>query len=1079
VKNLSKKQMLMTTLLSAVTIGAFAAPAQAQDVDDEEIVVTGSRIAKKDFISNSPIATVDAVQFERTFSVNTENLLNTLPQTVPGLDRTSNNPGNGSATVDLRGLGANRTLVLVNGTRQIPFGQNGVVDLNTIPTSLIENVQVLTGGASSVYGADAVSGVVNFILKDDFEGVETNIGYSITEQGDAGLLNVDATFGANLDDGRGNVVFNASYANREALFQGDREFSNTALFNNAAGDGLEPGGSSGVPGTSIFNGGLNGTESCGVQLGARFAADTTIGTDMFSQGDLIPCPEGQLTANAGAFANGASIFNSDGTARDFILGGDVNDFYNYAPVNFIQLPQERFTLTSLGSYEINEKLELYARGSFSQNRIESQLAPTPIFQNSTFSLDGNPFIDPAAQAAFSGNNTDQIGIGARQSRILADPTAGFNPTPRNLDADLNPILPGSSDFVAQNLCVNCVFDSDGDGFNDVAPLFDTDGDGIADTATALVRRRLEEVGPRQTVDINDAFQITIGARGDLTDTWSYDVYLQEGRTVRAQTQNGNVNRGRFDQALLLSGANGEDLSPAGSPLDDGIESADDGGQVTLDASGNATCDDSASNGGVGSCTPLNIFGPGNISADAATFISTAAAATSEFEQTVLQGNLSGDLGSLSFTDDPIGVAIGAEYIELEADFRPSQDIAASTIAGFNGSPPSGGRYEVSSVYGELSVPLVSGLPFAERITLDLAGRYSDYSTSGGAEAYKIGGEWAFNDQFRVRGNYNRAVRAPNIQELFAPVAENFPSAVDPCSAAGNPDAAVTAICTATGVPANQVGAASINTISGQVRTLAGGNDQLDVETADTFTIGAVIQPSFLEGLSVTVDYYDITINDAIAAFGGGANNVLQTCFTDTVNGGVGSQFCDVINRRPDGSIDFISLQDQNVASIEAQGIDIQASYAFDAGNFGDFNINYLGTYNLQNDFTAFEGADVITCDGEFGTTCGEPDPTYRHRVVGTLNKDDWSFQTVWRLVGGVDDDAGEGVNFVDSIGAFHYFNSSISKDIGDNVTLTFGANNLFDRDPPVIGDNDEQANTFPATYDVFGRTYFANAKVRF
>ena len=1048
---MSKQTLLLsTTLFALASVTSQPAFAQSSDVTEaDEIVVTGSRIKKKDFTSNSPIATVDASQFEKTFSINTENLLNTLPQTVPGLDRTSNNPGNGSATVDLRGLGSNRTLVLVNGTRMVPFGQNGVVDLNTIPTSLIENVEVLTGGASSVYGADAVAGVVNFILKDDFEGVEANIGYSMTEQGDAGLLNVDTTIGANLDNGRGNVVLNVSYANREAVFQGDRDFSSVALFNDGNG-GLEPGGSSGVPGTSIFNGGLNNTTSCAVQLGARDA-----------DGALIPCADDQLTTNAGAFANGASIFDTDGSARNFILGGDVNDFYNYAPVNFLQLPQERFTITTLGSYEVNDKIEVYARGSFAQNRVDSQLAPTPIFQNSTFSLDGNPFISRSAQQQFSGNNTDQVGIGARIGRVLADPTSAFNPTPRNLDENLNPIMAGADGFVPQNLCLNCVFDSNGDGFNDVAPLLDTDGDGIADTATALVRRRLLEVGPRETQDINDAFQITLGARGDLSDDWSYDVYLQEGRTVRAQTQNGNVNRGRFNQALLLADADGD-------------------GNVDLDANGNPSCSDPSQNGGTASgCAPLNIFGQGNISPEAAAFINTAAAATAEFEQTVIQGNLSGNLGSFSLTDEPIGVAFGAEYIETEADFRPSQDVAVSTIAGFNGSPPSGGKFDVYSIYGEASVPLVADLPFAQRITLDLAGRYSDYSTSGGVEAYKIGGEWAVNDQFRIRGNYNRAVRAPNIGELFAPIGENFPGAVDPCSAAGEPSSAVAAICTATGVPAAQVGSAAINTISGQVRTLAGGNETLAPETADTYTIGAVIQPDFVDGLSLSIDYYDINITGAIAAFGGGANNVLNTCYNNTEFGGVGSDFCNVVNRRPDGSIDFISLQARNVASTNVSGIDVSAQYGFEAGNFGDINFNYLGTYNLENEFTAFLGDDVITCDGEFGTTCGEPDPTYRHRVVGSLNKNDWSFQTVWRLVGGVDDDAGEGVNTVDSISARHYFDTSVSKDFGENLTLTFGANNVLDKNPPVIGDNDEQANTYPATYDVFGRTFFANAKVSF
>jgi len=370
-------------------------------------------------------------------------------------------------------------------------------------------------------------------------------------------------------------------------------------------------------------------------------------------------------------------------------------------------------------------------------------------------------------------------------------------------------------------------------------------------------------------------------------------------------------------------------------------------------------------------------------------------------------------------------------------------------------------------------------PFAKRITLDLAGRWSDYSTSGTAEAYKIGGEWAINDQVRIRGNYNRAVRAPNISELFSPQSEGFPGAVDPCSANGSMPADIAALCIATGVPAATVGNASINTISGQVQALFVGTPDLDVETADTYTIGVVVTPDFVPGLSLSVDYYDINIDDAITSLLGGANSLLRTCY-ETASGGLGSIACNAVTRASDGSIDFIDLPNQNSASIDVAGIDISAQYAgFEIGDFGSLSLNYNGTINLQNDFLGAAAADLITCDGEFGTTCGEPDPAYRHRMTAGLDKDSWTGQVVWRLVGGVDDDAGEGANVVDSISARHYFDASVGKDFGENLRITFGANNVFDKNPPVIGDNDEQANTFPATYDVFGRTFFANAKVSF
>ena len=970
--------MLMTTLLSAATIGAFAAPAQAQDADDEEIVVTGSRIAKQDFISNSPVATVNAVQFERTGAINTENLLNTLPQTVAGLDRTSNNPGNGTATVDLRGLGANRTLVLVNGRRAMVNGAGGIVDINTIPSSLIENVEVLTGGASAVYGADAVAGVVNFILKDDFEGVEANVGYNITDQGDAETLDLSVTLGANTADGRGNATVTLGYTDRAQLLQGDREFSNVALFDNGAGDGLEPGGSSGVPGTSIF------------------AA--------FDFGSPVPAD-----ADIGAGANvGLGVFDSDGSLRPFVLGGDVNDFYNYAPVNFLQLPQERFTIATSADYEINEHAEVYVEGRFSQNTVASQLAPTPIFQTPAdgFSLDGNPFIDPASQQILS----DSVGSGV-----------------------------------------------------------DTDGDGIDDTGSFLLRRRLVEVGPRFNNDTRNTFQLVTGIRGELwNDNWAYDISFSEGRTQNSSFQTGNVNRGRFDQALLLADADGD-------------------GNVDLDANGNPSCADPSANGSTSNCAPLNLFGPGNISPEAAAFLETAVSTTDETIQRVAQINLTGDLGEFSLTDSPIGFAVGGEYIENIFEFRPSQDVAASTIAGFNGAPALQGDYDVYSAYGEASIPLLSGLAFADRLTLDVAGRVSDFSTVGTEYNYKVGGEWAINDQLRFRGNFNTSVRAPNIGELFAPIAENFPGADDPCSASGAPaggiSAELSAACVATGVPAAAVGSPLIDPAAGQIRSLAGGNPNLDVEEAETITFGAVITPDLIEGLTLSVDYFDIEIEDAIALFGGGTDNILNVCLTDTVLGGVGSAFCNAVNRRADGTIDFVSNQAANVAFQSLTGIDIAANYGFDAGSFGDISLNYNGTVTFENEFQAFEGDTIFDCAGRFGNNCGEPDPSYRHRATGTWSKGDWNTQIVWQLLGSVDDggelDDPPTTQFVDSIGTEHYFDASVSKDFGENLTITAGANNVLDNGPPVIGDNDEQANTFPATYDVFGRTFFASARVRF
>ena len=941
--------------LASAFAGAGALPqiALAEEAQLEEVVVTGSRIRRADYAANAPVATLGADQIELTATVNTEQLLNTMPQMVPGFDRTSNNPGNGTATVDLRGLGSNRTLVLINGTRAVPTTQAGSVDINNIPTALIERVEVLTGGASAVYGSDAVAGVVNFVLKDDFEGVSFNVMTEQTEENDAELTSVDLTIGGNIADGRGNVVINAQYTDRSDLFQGDRGFANFAQFDDTDANGnpiLINGGSSGVPGTSIFAGGLSG----------------------FSPSSGI-------------------VFGDNGEARPFVTGGDNNDFYNYAPVNYIQLPQTRFQANALGHFDVSDKIQVYGRMMFTQSKVPQQLAPTPIFQaGAEFTLDGSPFLPAATQQVLS----DALGSGV-----------------------------------------------------------DSDGDGIDDTATAFVRRRLVEVGPRISDDKYTNFQLLAGVRGDIGETgWTYDVYVSEGEVSNSNTQSGNVNRDRFLQALQLDLA----ADPTGG-----------------------TCVDTANNGSTVGCAPMNIFGPGNISDDAAAFLRTAVAAEGEFEQRVWAASFAGDLFNLPA--GAVAAAVGFERIELRSDFRPSQDLAAGTIAGFNGSPASGGAFDSDAFFGELLVPVVRDLPMAEAIDLELAYRTTDYSTVGSVDNYKIAGSWTIVPQVRVRGGFNTAIRAASIGELFAPQSEGFPGASDPCAGESAPvDAATAAICTATGVPAGAVGSVAIDPAAGQIRGLFGGNPNLSEEEADTITVGVVIEPDwFVEDLTVSVDYFDIKIDGAIASFGGGVNNILNVCYDATnAAGGVGSPFCNAVNRRADGTIEFVEATSQNIAEVTLKGFDLQASYSRDLFG-GDMQVNYVGTYTTESTTVPFAGGDPIECEGQFGLDCGEPLPEYKHRMTFNWSKDKITSQLLWRYVGEVKDDDVDTTYFIETIDGTHYFDGVVSYAVTDNYRVSLGVDNLFDEKPPILGDNQEQANTYPATYDVFGRTYFLRASANF
>ena len=942
----------VSALSSTAAVAQEDANAEAEAAV-EKISVTGSRIRRADFSSNAPVASIGAEQFALSATINTESLLNTLPQVVPGLDRTSNNPGNGTATIDLRGLGTNRTLVLINGTRAVPTSSNGAVDINTIPTALIKDVEVLTGGASAVYGSDAVAGVVNFILKDDFEGVEVSTGYEVSEEGDAGIFSLDFTLGGNFAEDKGNAVLNFSFTDRDDLFQGDRDFASVAQFDDGDG-GLEPGGSSGVPGTSIFAGALG-----------AFSPDSF-----------------------------GITFDPNGSARPFVAGGDVNDFYNYAPVNYIQLPQERHQITALGHYEVSESAELYGRAMFTDSRVPQQLAATPIFQTSEFSLDNSPFLTPGTQQLLS----DAFGNGV-----------------------------------------------------------DTDGDGIDDTATAFVRRRMLEVGERRSEDAFSSFQLQVGLRGAIGDSsWTYDTYYQTGKVNNSTSQLGNVNRDRFDQALLL---------------------ASEGGNVIVGAGDEVTCSDTGASGSTSGCAPLNIFGQGNISQDAADFINTAVAANAVFDSKMFSATLSGDTdGVFELPGGPVGIALGYEHRSEAFEFLPSQDLAAGTIAGFNGQPALAGQYSVGEYYVEAYLPILDGVEFADSLDVELAFRSADYSTSGTVDSYKIAGSWAPIEELRFRAGFNTAIRAPNIGELFSPQGEGFPGANDPCSASGAPDspsAALEALCLATGVPADSVFTQAIDPASGQVRSLGGGNPDLLAEEAETLTIGFVATP--FEDFTFSVDYFDIEITDAVSGIG--TNNILDTCY-NSPDGGEGSLFCDLVTRRADGTIDFVTDLSANAASITLSGVDVIASYNIEMEG-GTLAVDYLGTYTSESDFEAFAGSDIIECAGNFGQNCGEPNPEYKHRMTFKWTAEDFTAQLLWRHVGEVNDDDIDTIYSVDKIDGFDYFDASGTYYINDNYRITAGIRNLFDETPPIIGDNDEQANTYPATYDVFGRTYYAKFTAAF
>jgi iron complex outermembrane recepter protein len=956
VRSKSLKTCLMaSTLISGL---AVAAPAVAQD--DDVVVVTGSRIQRTDTVAPSPITNVSAEQLAVVNTVNTEDFINTLPQVVPAFDSTSNNPGNGTATVSLRGLGTTRTLVLVDGMRFVGSGASQVVDLNNIPTALVESVDIVTGGASAVYGSDAVAGVVNFIMKDDFEGVdiaasqETSLGDL-----DGEITNLSITMGGNFDDGRGNAVISMGYTNRNAVFQGDRGFSSLTNWDPGPGNaasGFIAGGSSNIPGTR-FRGAT--TSNFGLNTAAVEAFD----------GDCV--------------GNSCSGFfvNEQGQVRGMRFG-NPNDTYNYAPSNYLQLPQERYNISAFATYEVNEHLELYGRGIYANNVVDSQLAPTP--------------------------------AGVTLNVDLADP---------NIPAALLALMTNDA------------------GTNN--------GDG---TATIRTSRRYEELGTRNSLRDTSSFQLVFGARGDINENWNYDVFANYSRSSISQIQSGNLSVSALQDAVL--------------------------------------CHQNA----VGCSAPYaNIFGgPGSISAEGAAYISRTGAQIDNVElfQTVATVNGALPAFQLPTAEYAPALVLGVEYREASAESIPDS-VLGPDVRGFNSSLPVAGVVDVYEFFAEAEVPLITGKAMVESLSLNAAFRTSEYNTVGNTETFAVGLGWQINDQVRLRGNFNRAVRAPNVGDLFSPFTNGFPGAGDPCSGGANGSygpSTIDATCIAAGVPAGQVGAPFQG--NAQMEALFGGNVNLGVETADTYTIGAVIEPSMIEGLTVQLDYYNIEIEDAISTV------PLQTLLNECHQTGIQAS-CDTLypvgstNRNPAtgelGANGFTpNLSPVNVATLAVEGIDVRVDYSFGAdviGLPGDMAITYYGGYMIASDYTTSATSPVIECAGLYGLDCGEPTPEYKHSMQTSWYTGPFTTSLRWRHIGALDADPTT-LAFVsdlsDDITAKNYFDITFNYDVNETFTATVGVTNFTDTDVPELGSTaSEQANTWPATYETLGRRLFVGGRLRF
>lgn len=982
-------------------MASMATPAFAQEAEDE-VIVTGSRLnVNPNLRSPQPILSISSEEISARGVVNIEDLTNSLPQISAAQTSEVSNGASGTAQLDLRALGAQRTLSLIDG-RRLPYGSSSSspVNIDLVPTNLVERIEVLTGGSSAVYGSDAVAGVVNFILKDDFEGVEMDIQYGFAQSSNSGndifrdVLNVaqvpipgsvrdgeevtaSVTFGANLDGGRGNVVAFAAYQNRKDIIGADR-IGSACTLGGGATNGF------GCVGSSNFR---------------RFNNVADFGaTDFFQQ--------------------------EDGTFTPF-AGGPAETF-NFGASNFFQRPSERFQFYTKANYEVANGHELFADFSFTESTSDAQIAPTASFGffQRTLNCD-NPLLQNPITAG---------GQSFAQAVLLC--------TPAQITTGLNP--DGSRALIG----------------------------GI--TAT----HRNVEGGSRNSRLENQAMRFVGGARGTIAETWDYEVFGQYSKTKDEGTSTNDFQIDNLAQAI----------------------------DVVTDANGNAVCFDQ-SNG----CVPYNIFqrGPNGeslVTPAALAFVQGVGITTGETDQLVLGGNMQTDLSNYGMVspyaqDSGVGFLIGVEYREDGLAATPDQ-ISQRADGGFTGvggpTLPVAGGVDVFEIFGEIEIPLVVGAEFAEELVFNGQYRNSSYNVAGNGvtnsfntDTYGAQLTWAPTSDISFRGQYQRAVRAPNVVELFTGQFTGLPELseagqtpggqpiYDPCATAT--PVASAAACAFSGVTAAQYGQVP-DIAAAQAGGLFGGNPNLTPESSDTITIGAVFTPNFIEGFSASVDYFDITIDDAIVA-GIGAQNIIDNCLASG-----DAAFCSLITRDAAGSLNSsvgigFELTNQNAASIATSGIDLQFDYLFDVDGWGDFGLQYASTFLLSNDFTPFLGATTIECAGKFVGQCGQPSSAYRHRAIASWDTPVEGLRTsvTWRHNSRVENHTNPGSAIEGSLGAANYFDVSSSWEFMEGITARAGVNNLFEKAFPISVSSGPASNgnnnTFPGVYDT-GRFVFIGLNVK-
>jgi outer membrane receptor protein involved in Fe transport len=1063
-RGLRRAVALLCGVSAATSPGLFAQDQAAPDKNLDEVVVTGSRIARPNLESPVPVTTVTAEEIFETGSTSVGDLLNDLPALRSTFSQSNSSRFLGTTglnLLDLRGLGTQRTLVLVNGRRHVGADilSNAISpDTNTFPSDLIERIDVVTGGNSAVYGSDAIAGVVNFVLKKDFEGLQFRGQGGQSAEGDAGNYYGSILAGTNFLDDRGNIAINVEYAKQEPFFASDREsMVRQGLFVLDQQDPVDGAGvvngSDGRPDRGYYHDIRAVTYSNG---GSILAAPTTTS-------GLAPCGRGPNLVLINPMAPALGYVNSPYSCPLlFTPSGDLvpqtGNRVGFGPNgNFdggngsnnregkllgIYPTLDRVSFNVFGNLEISEAFQPFVEAKYVQTESTRWGGPA-FFQGSTIDADrerprfDNPYLTDANRATINA------------TRASAGLTA----------------LSGSTQF--------------------------------------LLYRNLADLGGRQEDAKRETTRIVLGANGTFADNWNYEVAVNYGQFREDTLVYGNLQVQRF--ALAMDSVNNGGQIVCRSQVDpDAAYSVD----FLFDTDGIANNEpgeiyaNSQLAADIAACVPMNPFGEGNITDAARNYLLVDTTSVGKIDQTVFSASLAGDTSAwFSLPAGPIGIAVGFEHREDEIFFE-AEEIVAQGLTFYNAlpllAPP---KAKVDEVFTEFRIPLLKELPGVQELTLNVAGRYADYNdaygSTGGVFAYNGSLEWAPIDSVRVRAGLARAVRAPGLSDLFSDQSQNFAQINDPCASrfVGGGTATRAANCVAAGVPATYD---HVYQSTPEIRS--GGNPDLNEETSDSLTVGVVWQPNFLPGFSFSADYFDIDIEDVITA--PTAQQIMDACY-DAPD--LNNQFCGLFQRwGAAGGPDFDpgsqltdpqapyalvngTLQQTllNYASSTARGIDFELNYSTEIGNLGSLSTRMVYTRLLQLDdyldpanpgrpdqvlYELGDPKNAFNLDTDF--TSGKVRVGYQLRYIGrqVINLAEEVFE-----VGGRPPQ-NEDYAVKKYYHGLFYHDVRAGYDATENVNVYLGVDNIADKAPP-LGLTGTGAGS--GIYETRGRFFYAGVKLNF